>query len=97
MEVRNVGAPGPSPASLQPSREQPKARATRQENSSGDRIEISAGARDAALAAELARGVLAMGEIRPEVVEAARSALESGELDRPEAALETARAIARGA
>ena len=38
-----------------------------------------------------------MGEIRPEVVEAARSALESGELDRPEAALETARAIARGA
>ncbi len=49
-----------------------------------------------ALAAALARRVVEIPEARPEVLEAARAALESGELLTPQAAQDTARAIIRG-
>ena len=96
MEIRDIGPRGPSPASLQRSPDHGAVRPRRHQGSSGDLVEISARAQKAALAAALARRVVEMPEVRPEVLEAARVALESGEFLTPEAAQATARAIIRG-
>ena len=63
---------------------------------SGDQVSISLAGRHAALVGDLTRQVLALPESRPAVVDAARQALVSGELDTPAAVAATARAIALG-
>jgi hypothetical protein len=94
MEIRDVHAAG-QPVPLVPA-DQGKAKATGQPGRpDGDRVEISAQARRAAEADELVARVRALPEVRPAVVDAARRALQRGELDTPAAIEAAATAITR--
>ena len=96
MEVRDVHGAG-QPIPLLPA-DQAKAKTTgRPARPDGDRIEISAQARRAVEADELVRRVRALPEVRPAVVDAARRALQRGELDTPAAIAAAATAMARDA
>ncbi len=89
MNVRRVGqagTTGPDAASRsRPQRPQKTA----------DRVEISQQAAAVAQVAALARKVLQMSEVRPEVVREARRLVESGEIFSDSMARQTARAMLR--
>ena len=93
MEIRNVQHPTHA-ATIDPGGER-QPRAARQGESAGDRVDISAAGRRAARVGQLVRRVLDLPEVRPPVVDAARRALESGDLDTQAAIEATVRAITR--
>jgi len=93
MEIRNVQLP-PSSVPVDLGR-RGQAKAARQ-GAGGDPVEISSAARRAALVDRLVQQTLALPESRPAVVEAARLALQAGDLDTQAALHATARALAQG-
>jgi len=92
LEVRTVDSP-PRPVAIEPP--VPRQAKAPGQNGSGDRVEISAAGRQAALIGELARRVLDLPEERPALIEAARGALQRGELDTPAALLATVHGMTR--
>ncbi len=70
-----------------------KGRESNSTNATGDRIEISAGAKEAQSVKRLVSSAQAEPDFRPEAVAAAKEKLEKGEFDGIEVSRQTARKI----
>jgi hypothetical protein len=90
MDIRNIPGAG-QPIPIQPQAD--RAPKTNNPPAAVDQVAISDAGRQAVFVGGLARQALGLPDSRPDVVAAARRALESGELDSPAAFLATARAI----